>query len=157
MSNEGFQSKYRLIYFSSYFVFSLLFCIILHCCNHFYMSIFQLGKKSSQFLLFLMGKFTLIYKCFGLQTCFQNELCSQTKVLLYMQPSSVVRKVWWAATSVWVIRENFEEVTLRWLSEWQKRPRRPEQRPQTLCLWTKWKQGAEELGVGEGCHGRAVR
>ena len=31
-------------------------------------------------------KFTLVYECFGLQAYFQNELSSQTKVLLYSKP-----------------------------------------------------------------------
>lgn len=30
-----------------------------------------------------MGKFALIFKCFGLQTCFQNKLCLLSTVLLY--------------------------------------------------------------------------
>jgi hypothetical protein len=30
-----------------------------------------------------MGKFALVYECFGLQARFWNELCSQTKVPLY--------------------------------------------------------------------------
>jgi hypothetical protein len=30
-----------------------------------------------------MGKFALIYECFGLRARFWNELCSQTKVPLY--------------------------------------------------------------------------
>ena len=37
------------------------------------------------FHYFLMRKCALIYKCFGLQACFRNELCSQSKVLLYFK------------------------------------------------------------------------
>jgi hypothetical protein len=40
--------------------------------------------ESSEFPLFVMGKFALIYECFGLRTRFWNELCSQTKVPLYL-------------------------------------------------------------------------
>jgi hypothetical protein len=40
-------------------------------------------NESSAFQLFLMGKFTLIYECFGLQARLYNGLCSQSKVLLY--------------------------------------------------------------------------
>jgi hypothetical protein len=53
------------------------------CINHFYINIFEFWNESSEFPLFLMGKFTLIYEFFGLQAHFQNELCSQTKVPLY--------------------------------------------------------------------------
>ena len=78
-----FKGKCRLVYFSVHFSFSLLFCIILQYCKHFYMNIFGLWNESSEFPLFLMRKFTLIYKCFGLQACFLNEFCFQNKVLLY--------------------------------------------------------------------------
>jgi hypothetical protein len=43
----------------------------------------EFWNESSEFPLFLMRKFTLIYECFGLRACFWNELCSQTKVPLY--------------------------------------------------------------------------
>jgi hypothetical protein len=44
------------------------------------MNIFEFWNESSEFPLFLMEKFALIYECFGLRAHFQNELCSQTKV-----------------------------------------------------------------------------
>ena len=44
---------------------------------------FCVVNESSAVQLFLMGKFTLIYECFGLQARSQNGLCSQSKVLLY--------------------------------------------------------------------------
>jgi hypothetical protein len=44
------------------------------------MNIFLFWNESSEFPLFLKGKFDLIYECFGLQARFRNELCSQTKV-----------------------------------------------------------------------------
>ena len=71
-----FRGQCRLIYFALYFIFSLLFCIILQYYNHFYMNILELWNESSEFPFF-MGKFTLIYRCFGLQACFWNELRSQ--------------------------------------------------------------------------------
>ena len=86
-ATKVFKGKCKLIYFSLYFVFTFLFYIILQHCNHFYMNIFGLWNKSSQFPLFLMGKFALIYKYFAFQACFQNDLCSQTKVLLYLKCS----------------------------------------------------------------------
>jgi hypothetical protein len=49
------------------------------CINHFYMNIFEFWKESSEFPLFLMGKFALIYKCFGLQARFRNELCRKPR------------------------------------------------------------------------------
>jgi hypothetical protein len=54
------------------------------CINHFYLNIFEFLNESFEFPLFLMGKFALIYKCFGLRARFRNELCSQTKVPLYL-------------------------------------------------------------------------
>lgn len=75
-SHEGFKVKCRLIYFSLYFAFSLLFSIIVEYYNHFY----------SEWIIWLFtiftGKFALIYKCFVWQLCFQNELYSHTKVSL---------------------------------------------------------------------------
>jgi hypothetical protein len=47
------------------------------------MNIFELWNEPSVFPLFLMGKITLIYECFGLRARFWNELCPQTKVPLY--------------------------------------------------------------------------
>jgi hypothetical protein len=49
-----------------------------------YMNIFGFWNESSEFPLFLMGKFALIYECFGLRARFRNELCSQSKVWLYL-------------------------------------------------------------------------
>jgi hypothetical protein len=49
-----------------------------------YINIFKFWNESSEFPLFLMGKFALINECFGLQARLQNELCSQTKVPLYI-------------------------------------------------------------------------
>ena len=57
------------------------------------MNSFGLWKESSEFPLLLMGKFALICKCFGLQARFQNERCSQTKVLLYKEKKVIVAKV----------------------------------------------------------------
>jgi hypothetical protein len=48
------------------------------------MNIFEFWNESSEFPLFLMGKFALIYECFGLRARFRNELCSQTKVPPYI-------------------------------------------------------------------------
>jgi hypothetical protein len=48
------------------------------------MNIFEFWNESSEFPLFLMVKFAVMYECFGLQARFQNELCSQTKVPLYI-------------------------------------------------------------------------
>lgn len=48
------------------------------------MNIFGLQNELSDFS-FLMGKFALIYKRFGLQAYFRNELCSKTKIPLFNQ------------------------------------------------------------------------
>jgi hypothetical protein len=54
------------------------------------MNIFEFWNESSGFPLFLMGKFALIYECFGLQARFRNELCSQNKVPLYSDHARVL-------------------------------------------------------------------
>ena len=51
-------------------------------------------NESSAFQLFLMGKFTLIYECFGLQARFLNGLCSQSKDLLYVEINVVCEMVY---------------------------------------------------------------
>ena len=35
-------------------------------------------------------EFALIHECFGLQACFQNELCRQAKVLLYSNYADII-------------------------------------------------------------------
>jgi hypothetical protein len=60
------------------------------------MNIFEFWNEASEFPLFLMAKFALIYECLGLRACFRNELCSQTKVPLYKENqdnNKVVNKV----------------------------------------------------------------
>ena len=47
----------QVIYFSLYFVFSLLFCIIFQ--YNFYVNIFGLWNELSEFPLFLTGKFDI--------------------------------------------------------------------------------------------------
>lgn len=64
-----------------FFIFCILYGTILYC-KCFYMKC--LGWRMNHLsLLFLKGKFTLMYKCFVLHACFQDELCSQTQVLLH--------------------------------------------------------------------------
>ena len=55
-----------------FFIFCIFFIILYHITvyNHFYMNISGLWNESSDFPLFLSGRFALIYKCFGLQACF---------------------------------------------------------------------------------------
>ena len=47
------------------------------------------GPQLNQWLL----KFTLIDECFGLQACFQNELCLQMEVLLYYKTTYHITEV----------------------------------------------------------------
>ena len=81
-SREGFQREVQvnLLFF---YILCLLYYFVLQYRSPFYLNIFGLWNESSEFPLFLLGKFALMYKCFGLQACCQNELCLQTKVLLY--------------------------------------------------------------------------
>jgi hypothetical protein len=48
------------------------------------MNIFELWNESSEFPLFLVGKFALIQELFGLGARFRKELCSQAKVPLHL-------------------------------------------------------------------------
>lgn len=46
------------------------------------MNILELRNDLSEFSLFLMGRFVLIYEYFGLQALFQNELFTNSNVPL---------------------------------------------------------------------------
>lgn len=87
-SPKGFQS---LIYYYWHFVIVLWFCIILLYCSHFYVNVFGCERNNLSFHffclfpLFFMGKLILIYKHFGSHACLQNELCLQSKILLYLK------------------------------------------------------------------------
>jgi hypothetical protein len=49
------------------------------------MNILGFWNESSEFPLFLMGKFASTHECVGLRARFRNELCSQTKVPPYLK------------------------------------------------------------------------
>ena len=72
-----------------FFIFCIFFIILYYitALQSLLYEYFELWNESSELPLCLTGKFPLIYKCFRLQACFQNDLCSQTKVLLYLQSS----------------------------------------------------------------------
>ena len=77
------------------------------------MNIFGLWNKSSEFSLFLMGKFTLIYKCFGLQACFWKQLCSQTKVLLYLLvhlPSLFYKQISYLGLYLFIFQDSIPQI-----------------------------------------------
>lgn len=70
--------------FSLYFIFLLLLATLLQNYTHFHVDIFGLRNESPEFMLLLMGSFTLTYRCFTVQACFQSELLSQTDILMYV-------------------------------------------------------------------------
>lgn len=49
-----------------YTVYFYYFILLFQYCNHFYINIFGLRKESSEFPLFLIGRFALVCNCFGL-------------------------------------------------------------------------------------------
>ena len=80
-SHTGFQREVQvnLLFF---YILCLVYYFVLQYRSPFYLNIFGLWNESSEFPLFLLGKFALMYKCFGLQAGFWNKRGSQIKVLL---------------------------------------------------------------------------